>query len=257
MSKIKGSVKWFSNRKGYGFITPADGSPISDDIFVHQSSLHCEGYRTLGEGWEVEFEIGHDDDGKAKAVNVTAPGGGPCQGERKKKRGGSGGNNGKPANRNPVSRGPASAKPKEPFWHEVLCEDVKNILKEKDIRTTTGTVDVALGDSRVKLGTHNYASVAHAAGIIGEGTFVCNENGVATFTWDHCIAHGGNGSWIADKEKASSLPCLLSLADASVLPVGSDETAETLWGDKPDPKEALEANGFLMRRVVLTPRRRY
>lgn len=49
----------------------------------------------------------------------------------------------------------------------------------------------------------------------------------------------------------------LSILAANVIPVGSGETAETLWGDKPDPKEALEANGFLMRRVVLTPRRRH
>jgi cold shock CspA family protein len=47
MAKVQGSVKWFSNKKGYGFITPAEGSPISEDIFVHQSSIHCEGYRTL------------------------------------------------------------------------------------------------------------------------------------------------------------------------------------------------------------------
>lgn len=45
--KVQGSVKWFSNKKGYGFITPAEGSPISEDIFVHQSSIHCDGYRTL------------------------------------------------------------------------------------------------------------------------------------------------------------------------------------------------------------------
>ena len=45
--KVKGSVKWFSNKKGYGFITPVEGSPITDDIFVHQSAIHSEGYRTL------------------------------------------------------------------------------------------------------------------------------------------------------------------------------------------------------------------
>ena len=45
---------------------------------------------------------------------------------------------------------------------------------------------------------------------------------------------------------------------AQVIPVGPDETAETLWGEgKANPKAALEDNGFLMRRVVLTPRRRY
>jgi len=43
---------------------------------------------------------------------------------------------------------------------------------------------------------------------------------------------------------------------ANVLPVGAEETAETLWGDLADPKEALEENGFQMRHVVLTPRRR-
>ncbi len=45
--KIQGSVKWFSNKKGYGFITPAEGSSITEDVFVHQSSIFCEGYRTL------------------------------------------------------------------------------------------------------------------------------------------------------------------------------------------------------------------
>jgi cold shock CspA family protein len=45
--KVLGKVKWFSNKKGFGFITPAEGSPISEDIFVHQSSITSEGYRTL------------------------------------------------------------------------------------------------------------------------------------------------------------------------------------------------------------------
>ena len=50
----------------------------------------------------------------------------------------------------------------------------------------------------------------------------------------------------------------ISFSLAQVIPVGPNETAETLWGEgKANPKEALEANGFLMRRVVLTPRRRY
>lgn len=49
----KGKVKWFSNQKGYGFITPESGS----DVFVHHSSIEGEGYKTLSEGQEVEFEI--------------------------------------------------------------------------------------------------------------------------------------------------------------------------------------------------------
>ena len=45
--RIAGTVKWFSNEKGYGFITPNEGSSITEDIFVHQSCIHSEGYRTL------------------------------------------------------------------------------------------------------------------------------------------------------------------------------------------------------------------
>jgi CspA family cold shock protein len=50
---VKGRVKWFSNQKGYGFITPENGK----DVFVHHTAIQGEGYRTLEEGQEVEFEI--------------------------------------------------------------------------------------------------------------------------------------------------------------------------------------------------------
>lgn len=49
----KGRVKWFSNQKGYGFITPEDGS----DVFVHHTAIQGDGYKTLQEGEEVEFEV--------------------------------------------------------------------------------------------------------------------------------------------------------------------------------------------------------
>jgi len=49
-----GTVKWFSNEKGYGFISPSDGS---DDVFVHFSSISGSGFKTLPEGAKVEFEI--------------------------------------------------------------------------------------------------------------------------------------------------------------------------------------------------------
>ena len=62
----KGKVKWFSNQKGYGFITSETGN----DVFVHHSSIQGEGYKTLEEGQEVEFEIQKDAKGE-KAVNVT------------------------------------------------------------------------------------------------------------------------------------------------------------------------------------------
>merc|ERR1711957_363276 len=84
--RITGTVKWFSNQKGYGFITPVPDSSTTEDIFVHQSVISSEGYRTVSEGWSVEFSIGHDEDGKIKADNVTGVGGGPCTGPRHPRR---------------------------------------------------------------------------------------------------------------------------------------------------------------------------
>jgi CspA family cold shock protein len=49
----RGSVKWFSDQKGYGFITPENGN----DVFVHHSAIQGEGYKSLAEGQQVEFEI--------------------------------------------------------------------------------------------------------------------------------------------------------------------------------------------------------
>ncbi|HIE43323.1 MAG TPA: cold-shock protein [Candidatus Omnitrophica bacterium] len=49
-----GTVKWFSDKKGYGFITPDDGS---EDCFVHFTAIKGEGFRTLREGEKVEFEV--------------------------------------------------------------------------------------------------------------------------------------------------------------------------------------------------------
>jgi CspA family cold shock protein len=48
-----GTVKWFNESKGYGFITPSDGSP---DVFVHFSAIEGSGFRTLSEGQTVQFE---------------------------------------------------------------------------------------------------------------------------------------------------------------------------------------------------------
>ena len=49
----KGNVKWFNDAKGFGFISRGDGP----DVFVHHTAIQLEGYRTLSEGQEVEFEI--------------------------------------------------------------------------------------------------------------------------------------------------------------------------------------------------------
>ena len=51
----KGTVKWFNSSKGFGFITPADGG---DDLFVHHSEIKTDGYASLDENQNVEFEVG-------------------------------------------------------------------------------------------------------------------------------------------------------------------------------------------------------
>jgi cold shock protein len=62
----KGKVKWFNNKKGFGFIQQEDGP----DLFVHFSSISTEGYRSLEEGDEVTFDV-EDGEKGPKAVNVS------------------------------------------------------------------------------------------------------------------------------------------------------------------------------------------
>ena len=63
---MKGTVKWFSNQKGYGFITPEGGGK---DVFVHHSAIQGDGYKTLDEGQAVEFEVTQGPKGE-QAANV-------------------------------------------------------------------------------------------------------------------------------------------------------------------------------------------
>ena len=75
-------MKFFDTTKGFGFITPQDGS---DDVFVHQSQIHAEGFRSLADGEEVEFTVEVDPKrGKAFATNVTGPNGEFVQGAPRK-----------------------------------------------------------------------------------------------------------------------------------------------------------------------------
>jgi CspA family cold shock protein len=68
MAMVKGKVKWFSDQKGYGFITPESGN----DVFVHHSVIQGEGYKSLAEGQEVELEItqGHKGEQASKVVKL-------------------------------------------------------------------------------------------------------------------------------------------------------------------------------------------
>ncbi len=81
---VKGTVKWFDSRKGYGFITREDGS---GDIFVHFSAIQGEGddFKTIYEGDIVEFEVTEGDKGP-QATNLTVVEKGPRQSFRSERR---------------------------------------------------------------------------------------------------------------------------------------------------------------------------
>src|SRR5207302_8798850 len=68
VDRLKGTVKWFNNAKGYGFIGRDDGP----DVFVHYSAISSEGYKSLQEGDPVEFEIVQGQKGP-QAANVSKP----------------------------------------------------------------------------------------------------------------------------------------------------------------------------------------
>ncbi|KAK9167641.1 hypothetical protein Scep_002832 [Stephania cephalantha] len=70
--RSSGVVKWFSAQKGFGFITPSDGS---EDLFVHQSSILSDGFRALHEGDQVEFSVHDAGGGRRKASDVSGPDG--------------------------------------------------------------------------------------------------------------------------------------------------------------------------------------
>ena len=85
--RMTGTVKWFNNDKGFGFIAPEDGSK---DVFVHHTAIQGSGYKSLDEGEKVEFDVAQGQKGP-QAENVTRLGGGTPGGGGGGSRGGGGG----------------------------------------------------------------------------------------------------------------------------------------------------------------------
>ncbi|KAL3923553.1 MAG: hypothetical protein SGILL_001592 [Bacillariaceae sp.] len=271
--KVKGRVKWFSNRKGFGFITPtSDNAPTTDDIFVHQSSIVTEAdFRSLRDGFETEFEVVTEDAG-FKAVNVTSADGTPCPGpeprKRRPKKSSSGAkedeatedDNGKEngkggGDRRSKNTGtkPAALAKKEDSWENDLDENVKKALESKSLAINGGRAFLAIGDARIKLGTDGYAALAHSAALLAEGKWTVEPNGVVTITWERVLKLDGD-EWAPSTAEAEKeiLVSEINLVDDSVKPTEAEETTATLWGeDKTDPKEALEKHNFQMRKMIL------
>jgi len=81
MAKQTGTVKWFNTQKGYGFITLVE---TGAEVFVHQTAILAEGFRSLQEGENVEFNLENSEDGRTKAIDVTGPNGAFVQGAVKR-----------------------------------------------------------------------------------------------------------------------------------------------------------------------------
>ena len=84
-------VRWFRDQKGFRFIPPNEGG---EDLFVHESLIKSDGFRSLGEVETVEFQIALGEDERTKVVEVTRPDGSFVQGSKKDDYGGGGGSRG-------------------------------------------------------------------------------------------------------------------------------------------------------------------
>lgn len=81
-SRESGKCKFFDTTKGFGFIVPNNGG---EDVFVHQTAIHADGFRSLADGEDLEFEVRIDENtGKRVASNVTGPEGAYVKGAQKK-----------------------------------------------------------------------------------------------------------------------------------------------------------------------------
>jgi cold shock CspA family protein len=77
--RLTGTVKWFNAVKGFGFITRDDNG---EDVFCHHTAINAEGFRSLGDGEIVEFEVKEGDKGMMEVANVTGPDGAKVAGSR-------------------------------------------------------------------------------------------------------------------------------------------------------------------------------
>jgi hypothetical protein len=162
---------------------------------------------------QVEFELEQDlSSGSFKAHNVTAPGGQPIQlpkrrpssqpihRAKKKETAGATGVAANPSS-TATTKPRRSGKKKKPAdnrelpFHATLPQSVREQISARgiDLEANKGTLDIALGDARIKLGLGSYAGYVHKDGIVAEGTYSCDDDeGVVTIAWERAIQFHDN-----------------------------------------------------------------
>jgi hypothetical protein len=159
-------------------------------------------------------------------MNVTGKGGAllepPARDKKRIRKPKAGGNSGdeKPSGSaksdkpNGKGKGEKKAAPaRELPFHSVIPDELKAKISEKGVKLVRNTVDVALGGSRIKLGQGGYASIVDAKGVVGEGSYTCDESAKITFNWEKSLLFEG-GAWkLGD---VSKLMGSLSLADGKI-----------------------------------------
>lgn len=176
------------------------------------------------DGFETEFEVITDENGKYKAVNVTSADGSPCPGSelrqrsRRSKKTADENNSGDVEQvtndndaANEVDKEGTTAAPKrmtrnqrrskkrnsdnnnkkdikKPHpWEQDLEENVQVAMKSKDIEVDGGRAFLSIGDARMKLGTDGYAALAHTEAILAEGKWTVVPSGIVSVTWERVL----------------------------------------------------------------------
>lgn len=199
----------------------------------------------------------------------------------KKESTGESGDEGAKKGRNRKKTPKKEAPPKKSDWYSELDEAVQKSIEAKGIKIDSGRVFISVGDARLKVGTGGYITLAHASGLVAEGKYTSDKNGKLSVTWEKVLkldgaewkassVDAGNGALLKEIDLttgtfksigvvgvcvslvgaifSSHVPCI-----DLVKPTGEEEKPESLWGEgKPDPKDVLEKEGFLMRKVSLT-----
>lgn len=222
---------------------------------------------------------GEDGENKGKGRNRRGGGGKKKDGEGDKKEGDKGDSDKKP---NGAGGG---RKPRKRFDDDITA-DVKAKMKEKKLDMRQTSLLLSMEKTRLKFGPDGYAALAHADGIMAEGTFTCDDEGKVTLTWKNMLKFEG-GEWKTGDASSKDLVSSFNWTDGTSLlhyfvitynvcaakyfgvtcaqyfhphfclpdnvsGLKSIETPESLWGEgKTDPADALLSNNFQMRKCFL------